>query len=152
MYIHKENTKLAYAYCMLAFDKNSKRKISAREYQYAREVRKIPHTQETKEKISKSCKNKNKHGNYSFLGKHHTSLSKSLISNALMGKVVSEETKRKMSESKKGINLSTVTREKMSKSKIGSIGPNKGKKFSDETKRKMSESRKGKKYNKRPKI
>jgi len=52
------------------------------------------------------------------------------------GKVVSEETRKRMSESHKGKVFSEEHRKKMSEA-------NKGKKRSEETKRKMSESQKG---------
>lgn len=72
MYSHKKNKKLAFAYCMLAFNKKKERKISSREYEYAKETRKIRMSEKTKEKIRKTAIDKkiikhlidfnNKHG------------------------------------------------------------------------------------------
>ena len=52
------------------------------------------------------------------------------------GKVVSEESKRKMRESHKGVKKSDETKRKMSEAKMGHL-------VSEETKRKMSEGRMG---------
>jgi len=54
------------------------------------------------------------------------------------GRVISEETKKKISQSQKGKIISSETRQKLS-------DINKGKKLSEETKRKMGDSRRGEK-------
>lgn len=95
-----------------------------------------------------------------FLGKHHSAASRIKLSNAarlqvrnpcsketrdkigmankgkLLGRLLSEETKKKISESNRGRIHSEDTRRKISQS-------NKGKHPSDETRKKMSESRMG---------
>lgn len=66
------------------------------------------HTQETKEKMSKSSKGKAKSEDH-----------KQKISNATTGKILSQETKDKISKSKMGVKLSQETRDKISKSMKG---------------------------------
>jgi hypothetical protein len=77
----------------------------------------LKHSDETKKKISKSCKGKN-------LGKFHTLEARKKMSIAKQN--MSDETKKKMSEARKNTPW------------------NKGIKHSDETKKKMSKARKGK--------
>ncbi len=98
------------------------------------------HSDETKRKISETCKGK-KHWNY---GKHH-----------------SKETRQKMSEIQKGRKFSKGTRQKMSDNhtdvsgkknpnygvhRYGKDAPNYGKKRSNESKLKQSKIMKGRKY------
>ena len=64
------------------------------------------------------------------------------------GKVISEETRRKISESLKGKVFSEEHRRKMSEARKGTKCWNKGIKMSEETKRKISESHKGSQYSK----
>jgi group I intron endonuclease len=76
------------------------------------------------------------------------------IAGTTLGRVVSEETKKKLSESKKGIIITPETRKKISKANSGKVftdehkqklrEANLGKIVSEETKLKMSLSRKGK--------
>lgn len=61
------------------------------------------------------------------------------------GKVISEETRRKMSETRKGKTPSEETRKRMSQAHKGSNNPMFGKVQSEETRRKISEANKGKK-------
>ena len=65
------------------------------------------------------------------------------------GKTFSEETRRKMSASKK--NMSDETRKKMSEVKKGEHHPFYGKTLSEETRRKMSEAHKGKTHSEQSK-
>lgn len=62
----------------------------------------------------------------------------------VLGKILSEETRKKLSEANKGKCLSEETKKKMSDSKKGENNPMYGKYLSEETKKKMSESKKGK--------
>ena len=61
------------------------------------------------------------------------------------GKILSEETKRKLSEALKGKILSEETKRKLSEALKGKNNPMYGKQLSEETKRKMSEAQKGNK-------
>ena len=63
------------------------------------------------------------------------------------GRIISEETRKKMRDAKLGKKLSIETRNKMSELRKGGPGTMLGKKHSEETKKKMSASRKGKKIN-----
>lgn len=62
-----------------------------------------------------------------------------------LGRIVSEDSKKKMSLAHAGIPLSDETRRKMSLSRVGEGNSFYGKKHSEETKMKMSLSKKGKK-------
>ncbi len=118
------------------------------------------HSEETKQKISKSCKeNARINTNYGMKGKHmseeskekdrlshlgkispmkgknHTEETKDKISKLHLGIKLSEETKRKIGEIHKGKKLSEEHRKKISKSNIGKV-------MSEESKKKMSETRK----------
>ena len=77
-----------------------------------------------------------KKGNIYMLGKHLSEESKKKISEANKGKKMSDETRKKMSEAHK--NMSEETRRKLSEA-------HKGKRFSEETRKKISEAAKGKK-------
>lgn len=65
------------------------------------------------------------------------------VSEALKGRKLSEETKRKMSEVHKGRSLSDEVKRKLSKAHKGQKAWNKGITHSEETKRKISEAKKG---------
>jgi len=132
--------------------------LLAKEYENARKYisdsmkcRDYHHSEETRRRISKANKGKNK-------GFHHSEESKRKISESNKGRVFTEEARRKMSESRKGIVLSEETKRKISSTKKGKKVPPfseehkrklsevlKSKTYSEETKRKMSESHKGKK-------
>jgi len=62
----------------------------------------------------------------------------------MLGKKLSEETKRKIGDAHKDKKLSEETKRKISEARKGEKNPNYGKKHSEETKRKMSESQKSK--------
>jgi group I intron endonuclease len=68
----------------------------------------------TKKLLSEACSGE-KNGNY---GNRHSDRSKKLMSEANLGKVLSEETRRLMSVARLGIHLSEKTRERISKSKL----------------------------------
>lgn len=70
---------------------------------------------------------------------------KKKISEATKGKFVSEETRKKISEYQKGKHPSDETRKKLSQSHKGKTSPTKGKTLSDEHKKKLSELAKGNK-------
>ena len=93
-------------------------------------------SEEIKEKISKTLKEKYKNGSliHNMLNKNHTNKTKQKISKTLIGRKLSEETKKKMSKIFKGRKFSTEWRKNLSKSKKGK---NLNKKHSKETKRKM---------------
>ena len=78
--------------------------------------------------------------NLVYLSKsEHMKIHKKGEKHPMYGKLVSEETKRKLSEAAKGKHHSEETKRKMSEAR-------KGKHFSEETKRKMSEAAKGKHF------
>ena len=77
------------------------------------------------------------HNTLHHKGKLISEETKKKLSEAKKGHLVTEETRKKLSEAKKGKHLSEETRKKMSAAK-------KGKHLSEETRNKMSESRKGK--------
>ena len=71
--------------------------------------------EETCKKISNSMKGKN----HPFYGKHHSEEIKQKISKSMKGKHRSEETRKKMSDTNKGKHLSEETLKKISESKKG---------------------------------
>lgn len=97
----------------------------------------IPHTEETKRKISEAN-----------TGRHHSEETKQKISEANKGQVqehkqtywqgrhLSEEHKQKISEANKGRHHSEETKQKISNA-------NKGRRFSDEHRKNLSKARKG---------
>ncbi|KKK66309.1 hypothetical protein LCGC14_2965410, partial [marine sediment metagenome] len=95
-------------------------------------------SQETKEKISKTLKEKYKNGSliHPMLGKTHTDEVKLKIAESNKTREYSEETKKKISESNKGKKRSNEFKARMAEIQLG-------KKHSDETKKKLSESHKG---------
>lgn len=82
-------------------------------------------------------------GNKSRTGMPHTEETKIKMSKSQKGRVFSYESKQKMSKSHKGKHLSEETRKKMSEARKGEKNPNFGKPKSEETKKKMSEAHKG---------
>jgi group I intron endonuclease len=103
----------------------------------------IPHTKETKEKISKSTK-----------GRIHSQETKLKMSESAKGKIISDEQRKSISKTLTGLKQSQETIEKRRiKLKgiyhywnVGKSPPNKGVPMSDETKRKISEKCKGFKH------
>ena len=109
----------------------------------------MPHTEETKRKMSETHKGKK-------LKEYH----KRKISESTLGRIVTEETRKKLSEAKLGEKNhfygkkhTEETRKKMREDRTGEKNYFYGKKHTEESKRKMSESRlrkipwnKGKKY------
>lgn len=88
-------------------------------------------SEKTKQKISKALKG-NTNGINSRKGKHHTESSKQKLRQAILGRHLSEETKKKISSSNKGKikgPLKKETKEKLRKFNLG-------KKLSEETKQK----------------
>ena len=87
-----------------------------------------------------------KNGKWCCSKKFNTCLNfRKINSGILKGKIVSEETRKKMSEFQKGKIVSEETRRKMSEWQIG-------KRHSEETRKKISESNKGKRYSEETKI
>ena len=84
-------------------------------------------------------------GNKYMLGKHLSEETKKKMSDAKKGKKFSEEHKKKLSEAHK--NISKETRKKMSDAKKGKKN-HLGKRHSEETKKKLSEKSKGNTYTK----
>ena len=84
-------------------------------------------------------------GNKYMLGKHLSEETKKKMSDAKKGKKFSEEHKKKLSEAHK--NISEETRKKMSDAKKGNKN-HLGKRHSEETKKKLSEKSKGNTYTK----
>lgn len=80
------------------------------------------HTQETKDKISKS-----KQGHDFWTGKKHTEESKLKMAIAATGRKLSDETVKKFSEIKKGLKYSDEHKANISKAKIGDKNPMFGK-------------------------
>ena len=97
------------------------------------------HTEETREKMSKSRLLRKKR-----LGYVNSPEARKRLSEANKGKHLLEETKRKLSEINKGKKLSEKTKQKISKTL-------KGRKPSKESRRKMSESQKGKHHSEKTK-
>ena len=81
----------------------------------------------------------------SMLGKHLSEKTKKRMSLAHKGKSLSEEHKKKVSKAFKGKHHTEETKHKMSEAHKGKNVWMKGKHHSEETKRKMSEAHKGKK-------
>ena len=106
-------------------------------------------------RMSESHIGKNKGGNNYFYGKHHSEETKKKISVAkkgsipwIKGKTHSMESRAKISNAHLGKKLSEETRKKMSKAQklIGNKPPSRmGRKFTEETKRKLSEQKLGEK-------
>jgi|AntAceMinimDraft_18_1070375.scaffolds.fasta_scaffold09713_2 hypothetical protein len=134
-YIYTKNKrKLVNAFHRMTFDKNGNRKISSRDYEYAKFLKvTTPISEETRQKMR----------DHIFTDEHRKKLSESHkglkyenrtlpsmkgMLNPFYNKKHSDETKRKMSESAKNRKPNRL-----------------GKKHSDETKRKMSESAKNRK-------
>jgi hypothetical protein len=84
-----------------------------------------------------------------MFGKHHSDATKQKISNSLkgnkisVGRVLSDETKRKISDSERGKIISDASRKKMSDSKKGEKNANFGKHLSDERKKEIGDSHRG---------
>ena len=91
------------------------------------------HSEKTKKKISES--------QLGIPGKKHDEKTKQKIREAIKGKSVSDETRKKHSLRRKGVPLSEKHKENLSKSKIGNSN-RKGKLHSEETKKKMREAQK----------
>jgi len=111
---------------------------------------------ESRKKLSESKKGKYCGENNHFFGKHHTKESKRKLSEAhkgkpspMKGKLLLEETKRKISNSVKEF---FKTHPEIIKKMSGKNNPNYGKHPSKETRRKMSESQKGRTHTKETKI
>ncbi len=116
-------------------------------------------TEETRQKLSDSLKNRFCGMNNSFYGKHHSEESKQKMreshkSNPTIlrgekhpnfGKHLSEETREKISEANKGKNQSEETRRKRSDVRTGKNNHNYGKHLSRETREKISEATTGEK-------
>ena len=118
------------------------------------------HSEEYKQKMSKSCIGKNKHSeewkkkrSIAQMGENNSAKKVGVgkkISKALTGRKLSKETKRKISESNKGKTISDETRKKISFANKGKKRSEeqknklKGRKFSEETRKKMSIAQKGK--------
>lgn len=116
-------------------------------------------SEETKKKLSKSRSGKNN----PMWGKHHIEESKKKMSEALLGRKVSEETKQKISKNHADVSgknnpnygkfgednplygrrHTEETKEKMSKARSGKNNPWYGKHHTKETKEKMSKSNSG---------
>jgi hypothetical protein len=136
--IYPSNNKLRFAMRMMINVASGKIKYmpSSRIYSRLREdYNKIPFSDETKKKMSKSQ-----------TGKIQSKETIQKRVNANIGRKNSEETKQKMSQSRKGILFSDETKKKMSDSKKGNIPWNKGaiNIFSEETRQKMSDAKIGK--------
>lgn len=91
-YIYSGNKKLANAFCRMTWDKRGNRKISARDYAYARELKAIiPQTEETKRKRA-----------LANTGKKRTEETKQKTRNTLLGVAHTEKRKQNISNSLKG--------------------------------------------------
>lgn len=151
-----DNSKLAYAWSMMAWTKRNYQdrcEVSPEEYE------------EAKKKLSETLSKTRKGIPRPPFSEEH----KRKIGEANKGKIVSEETKKKMRESHKNTSEETrkkmrenhadfrgekhpmfgkhhtkETKEKISLAKKGSPSPTKGKHLSEETKRKLSDAMKGK--------
>lgn len=99
--IYPNNKKLIYAYTLLAFNKKAQRKISSREYELAKSMRKIPLSDEIKKKISNGRKNQVP-WNKGIKTGERTSKIKEKIKTTLFGIKHTEERKKNISESLKG--------------------------------------------------
>lgn len=146
--IYSEEKSLVYALRMMCMAGNGKTKRTNKEYGWVRKLwRKTssenqrgrpgkPHTQETKQKISKMQIGRPS----GMLGKHHTEERNKNLSEKMKGKrttlatrkgqVNSDEHRKKISDSKKGIKRENFTPH------------NKGVPMSDEQKKKISETKK----------
>lgn len=159
--INPKEKSLIFALWMMSNGSNIFRKkylnISSREYEYSRnlysESRKgFTYSEESKNKMSESQKNKIGNKN-SFYGRKHSEEAKKKMSERAKNRVVSEETKNKMSAVRKGkkhseqakINMSNAMKGiKKTQSHIDKMRKNKlGKKHSEESKIKISEKLKG---------
>ena len=103
---------------------------------------KIPMSEGTRKKLSESKTGENN----PMFGKHLSEEHRKKLSDALTGRVFTEEQKKKLSESKTGENnpmfgkhLSEETRNRISEAKTGII-------FTEEHRKKMSQANKGKIY------
>jgi len=97
------------------------------------------YTEETRNKIGEAQK-----GNTNMLGKTLSEETKRKLSEVSKGKTLSEEHKRKLSEVNKGKTLSEEHKRKLSEVNKGKLPWNNGKTHSEETKIKISETIKGK--------
>ena len=109
----------------------------------------IPHSEETKRKISKSLKGRKYSEEYkrkmskALKGRKFSEETRKKLSIASKGRKFSDETKHKISETKKGKLLSEEHKRKISETLKGHLAWNKGIPSSEETRHKLSESRKG---------
>lgn len=92
------------------------------------------HSEETRNKISLANK-----GGTGRKGYNHSKETKQRIAKGNTGKIISEDTRKKLIESHRGIGHSEETKLKMSKTRKGKPSGIKGKKFSEESKKKLSE-------------
>ena len=91
-YKYKGNKKIANAFCRMTWDKKGNRKISSRDYAYARELKAlIPQSEETKKKRA-----------LANTGKRKTEETKEKTSKSLLGIKHTEERKKNISKSLKG--------------------------------------------------
>jgi hypothetical protein len=161
-YIYKDNRSIACAFFRMTFDKKGNRKISSRDYAYAKELyHNIPkqssydvwlekYGKEEADKRYISCIEKMK--NHIFSEEHRIKLSK--FQKDKKRKPLSEEHKQKISKSETGQKRSEETKQKMrkphgpmseeTKQKLRII--NLGKKESEETKLKIGLKSKGRKH------
>ena len=149
-YIYKGNKKLVNAYCRMTWDKVGNRKITSRDYAYARELKaSIPVSEETKQKMRKP--------KGPMSNEHRLNIGK-----AGKGRKRSENSKEKQRKSisgkkkpwligkipwNKGISYSEELREKISKAGKG-ISRNKGHIMSEEQKEHLRIINTGKKQSK----
>ncbi len=98
-----------------------------------------PRSQETKNKISKGLK-----GNQNCLGRIVNEETRKKLSESNKGKIMSEEAKKKMSESRMGSKHHLFGKHHSEETKRKMSVANKGRKFSEEHKRKLSEAKRGK--------
>jgi len=142
-YIYPNNIRIINAFFLMAFDKRINRKVSSRDYAYARELRALtPMSKEQRENIGKAG-----------LGRKCSEETKQKIRESAKGRIISEEQKEQIRKTLTGRKQSSETIEKRSiKLKkvvhwwnIGKSPANKGIPCSEETKRKISESSKGQK-------
>lgn len=101
VYIYPKNRNLIYAYTLLAFNKKKERKISSREYELAKSIRKISLTAEIKKNISKGLKGRIP-WNKGIKTGERSSRTKEKIKNTLLNVKHTEERKKNISKGLKG--------------------------------------------------
>jgi hypothetical protein len=133
-YIYKGNRKIAMAFHRMTFNKNRNYNKSSRDYEYARQILKIPLSNETKNKmrnahlgVPKSEEHINHmKGNKNCLGYKHTTIAKEKITKALQLRVGEKNPNFGKPAWNRGIHVSEESKQKNRQSHLGKIPWNKG--------------------------